>query len=26
MGNQDVKGSKDATREAFKVELIADGE
>ncbi len=25
-GNQDVKGSKDATREAFKVELIADGE
>lgn len=25
-GNQDIKGSKDATREAFKVELIADGE
>lgn len=25
-GNQNVKGSKDATREAFKVELIADGE
>lgn len=25
-GNQDVKGSKDATREAFKVALIADGE
>lgn len=25
-GNQAVKGSKDATREAFKVALIADGE
>ena len=25
-GNQDIKGSKDATRAAFKVELIADGE
>lgn len=25
-GNQNVKGSKDATREAFKVNLIADGE
>ena len=25
-GNQNVKGSKDATREAFKVELIADDE
>jgi len=25
-GNQNIKGSKDATREAFKVELIADGE
>ena len=25
-GNQNVKGSKDATREAFKVELVADGE
>jgi nucleotidyltransferase substrate binding protein (TIGR01987 family) len=25
-GNQDIKGSKDATREAFKVELITDGE
>jgi nucleotidyltransferase substrate binding protein (TIGR01987 family) len=25
-GNQNVKGSKDATREAFKVELITDGE
>lgn len=25
-GNQDIKGSKDATREAFKVELINDGE
>jgi nucleotidyltransferase substrate binding protein (TIGR01987 family) len=25
-GNQHIKGSKDATREAFKVELIADGE
>jgi nucleotidyltransferase substrate binding protein (TIGR01987 family) len=25
-GNQNVKGSKDATREAFKVSLIADGE
>jgi nucleotidyltransferase substrate binding protein (TIGR01987 family) len=25
-GNQHVKGSKDATREAFKVALIADGE
>ncbi|MER0214825.1 MAG: nucleotidyltransferase [Nitrosomonas sp.] len=25
-GNQDIKGSKDATREAFKVELIGDGE
>jgi nucleotidyltransferase substrate binding protein (TIGR01987 family) len=25
-GNQDIKGSKDATREAFKVGLIADGE
>lgn len=25
-GHQNVKGSKDATREAFKVELIADGE
>lgn len=25
-GNQNVKGSKDATREAFKVDLIADGE
>lgn len=25
-GNQDIKGSKDATRAAFKVELIANGE
>jgi nucleotidyltransferase substrate binding protein (TIGR01987 family) len=25
-GNQNIKGPKDATREAFKVELIADGE
>jgi nucleotidyltransferase substrate binding protein (TIGR01987 family) len=25
-GNQNVKGSKDATREAFKVALIVDGE
>ncbi len=25
-GNQMIKGSKDATREAFKVSLIADGE
>lgn len=25
-GNQNVKGSKDATREAFKVNLITDGE
>ncbi|MDO9052954.1 MAG: nucleotidyltransferase substrate binding protein [Gallionella sp.] len=25
-GNQNIRGSKDATREAFKVELIADGE
>ncbi len=25
-GTQDINGSKDATREAFKVELIADGE
>ncbi|MDD5296109.1 MAG: nucleotidyltransferase substrate binding protein [Rhodocyclaceae bacterium] len=25
-GNQDIKGSKDATREAFKVQLITDGE
>jgi nucleotidyltransferase substrate binding protein (TIGR01987 family) len=25
-GNQAIKGSKDATREAFKVELIVDGE
>ena len=25
-GNQTIKGSKDATREAFKVELISDGE
>ena len=25
-GNQTIKGSKDATREAFKVELIGDGE
>jgi len=25
-GNQTIKGSKDATREAFKVSLIADGE
>jgi len=25
-GNQNVKGSKDATREAFRVALIADGE
>lgn len=25
-GNQMIKGSKDATREAFKVGLIADGE
>ena len=25
-GNQNIKGSKDATREAFKVALIADGE
>ena len=25
-GNQYIKGSKDATREAFKVALIADGE
>ncbi len=25
-GNQNIKGSKDATREAFKVGLIADGE
>lgn len=25
-GNQNIKGSKDATREALKVELIGDGE
>lgn len=25
-GNQNIKGSKDATREAFKVELIVNGE
>jgi len=25
-GTQNIKGSKDATREAFKVELIANGE
>lgn len=25
-GNQNIKGSKDATREAFKVALIVDGE
>ena len=25
-GNQNIKGSKDTTRAAFKVELIADGE
>lgn len=25
-GNQNIKGSKDATREAFKVQLITDGE
>ena len=25
-GNRSIKGSKDATREAFKVELIDDGE
>ena len=25
-GNQNIKGSKDATREAFRVGLIADGE
>ena len=25
-GNQNIRGSKDATREAFKVDLIADGE
>jgi nucleotidyltransferase substrate binding protein (TIGR01987 family) len=25
-GNQNIKGSKDATREAFKVALITDGE
>ena len=25
-GNQNIKGSKDATREAFKLALIADGE
>lgn len=25
-GNQNIRGSKDATREAFKVELIRDGE
>jgi nucleotidyltransferase substrate binding protein (TIGR01987 family) len=25
-GNQNIKGSKDGTREAFKVALIADGE
>ena len=25
-GNQNIRGSKDATREAFKVELITDGE
>ncbi|MBE7525866.1 nucleotidyltransferase substrate binding protein [candidate division WWE3 bacterium] len=25
-GNQNIKGSKDATREAFKVELIGDGD
>jgi nucleotidyltransferase substrate binding protein (TIGR01987 family) len=25
-GNQNIKGSKDATREAFQVELIGDGE
>lgn len=25
-GNQNIKGSRDATREAFKVELIGDGE
>lgn len=25
-GNQEIKGSKDATREAFKVQMIRDGE
>lgn len=25
-GNQNIKGSKDATREAFKVQLITEGE
>lgn len=25
-GNQNIKGSKDATREAFKVQLVRDGE
>ncbi|MDH8702201.1 nucleotidyltransferase substrate binding protein (TIGR01987 family) [Dysgonomonadaceae bacterium PH5-43] len=25
-GNSDIKGSRDATREAFKIELINDGE
>jgi len=25
-GNQNIRGSKDATREAFKVDLITDGE
>ncbi|WP_137896641.1 nucleotidyltransferase substrate binding protein [Ramlibacter sp. 2FC] len=25
-GNQNIRGSKDATREAFKVQLITDGE
>src|SRR5882757_11316546 len=25
-GNQNIKGSKDAVREAFKVDLITDGE
>lgn len=25
-GNQNIRGSKDATREAFKVELIQDGD
>ena len=25
-GNQNIRGSKDATREAFKVELISNGE
>jgi nucleotidyltransferase substrate binding protein (TIGR01987 family) len=25
-GNQSIKGSKDATREAFKIQLVEDGE